>query len=297
LTARHEPVMLREVLELFRIEPGCTYVDATVGLGGHSAAMLAEGARLVGVDRDPEALAHAAARLEGYAERLVLIHGSFTDLPDLLASIGIGPVHGVLMDLGVSSLQLEKPERGFSFRQDGPLDMRMDPNGPVTAAELVNGLPEPDLARILHAYGGEPRARSIARAIVRARDRAPISSTSELAAVITRVASRGGRRSIHPATRSFQALRIAVNDELDTLEQGIAGALEVLAPGGRLVVIAFHSLEDRIVKRAFLHEASEGRLEILTRKPLRPAREEVVVNPRARSAKLRAAQVSHVGPR
>jgi len=294
---RHEPVMVGEVLNLLRIEPGRIYVDATVGLGGHSAAMLSEGAHLVGVDRDPEALARAAARLEDYAERLVLIHGSFADLPDLLASVHIGPVQGVLLDLGVSSLQLERPERGFSFRQDGPLDMRMDPDGPVTAAELVNGLPETDLARILQAYGEEPRARSIARAIVRARDRAPISSTAELAAVIARAASPGGRRRVHPATKSFQALRIAVNDELGALEQGIAGALEVLTPGGRLVVIAFHSLEDRIVKRTFLHEASESRLDILTKKPLRPAREEVVVNPRARSAKLRAAQVSHVGPR
>jgi len=287
--------MVREVLELLRIEPGRTYVDATVGLGGHSEAMLSQGARLVGVDRDPEALAHAAVRLEGYTERVTLIHGSFAVLPGLLASVNVGPVHGVLLDLGVSSLQLERPERGFSFRQDGPLDMRMDPHGPVTAAELVNGLAEPELARILHEYGEEPRARGIARAIVRARDHAPIATTSELAAIITRAASRGGRRRIHPATKSFQALRIAVNDELAALEQGIAGALEALAPGGRLVVIAFHSLEDRIVKRAFLREQSEGRLEILTRKPLRPAHEEVVVNPRARSAKLRAAQVPHVG--
>ena len=286
----HEPVLVAEVRGFLHPRPGKLIVDATVGTGGHAEDFLRHGAAVVGIDRDPHALALARDRLAGFGERVRLVHGNFRDLPGLLSSLGLGRVDGVLFDLGASSLQLGSPERGFSFSSDGPLDMRMDPGSSTTASDLVNHLPEQELARILGEYGEERYARRIARAIVRAR---PLRTTLELASLVAR-AYPPGRHRIHPATRTFQALRIAVNDELGALEAGLAGAGEVLAPGGVLAAIAFHSLEDRIVKRFLRREAVAGRLEVLTKRPVVPKEEEVARNPRSRSAKLRAARVPEV---
>ncbi len=288
LGSAHTPVLLEEVLTWLSPRPGGTYVDATVGLGGHAEAILERilpGGRLIGLDRDPEAIAVARERLSRFQGAFQLVHADFADLRKVLQDLGIGQVQGVLMDLGVSVLQLTSPHRGFSFSLPGPLDMRMDPSSPVTAADLVNRLSEQELADLLRHYGEEPFARRIARAIVRRR---PIYTTQELReAVAQAVPRRAWPRRIDVATRTFQALRIAVNRELEALEQALPQAVEVLSPGGRLVVISFHSLEDRIVKQ-FLRRA-EG-LRVLTPKPVRPSREEVRRNPRARSARLRAAE-------
>ncbi len=289
----HEPVLLDEVLSLLSPGPGVLICDATCGTGGHAEAILARGAELVGLDKDPQALEIARGRLARFGARVRLLHADFRELRAALARLGIKEVQGVLFDLGVSSLQLDSPARGFSFREEAPLDMRMDPSQPLTAAELVNRLPEPELARILWEYGEERYARRIARGIVRARDKAPIPTTTELARLVARCYPPG-RHRIHPATRTFQALRIAVNDELAALKEGLAQAVELLSPGGVVCVISFHSLEDRIVKYFFRARAKAGRLELLTKKPLRPSPEEVARNPRARSAKLRAARVPEV---
>lgn len=289
----HEPVLLDEVLSLLSPGPGVLICDATCGTGGHAEAILARGAELVGLDKDPQALEIARGRLARFGARVRLLHADFRELRAALARLGIKEVQGVLFDLGVSSLQLDSPARGFSFREEAPLDMRMDPSQPLTAAELVNRLPEPELARILWEYGEERYARRIAREIVRARDKAPIHTTTELARLVARCYPPG-RHRIHPATRTFQALRIAVNDELAALKEGLAQAVELLSPGGVVCVISFHSLEDRIVKHFFRARAKAGRLELLTKKPLRPSPEEVARNPRARSAKLRAARVPEV---
>ncbi len=263
-------------------------MDATVGLGGHAEAILERilpGGRLIGLDRDPEAIAVARRRLSRFQGAFQLVQADFAHLREVLQDLGIAQVQGVLMDLGVSALQLTSPHRGFSFSLPGPLDMRMDPSSPVTAADLVNRLSEPELADLLRRYGEEPFARRIARAIVRRR---PIHTTQELReAVVQAVPRRAWPRRIDVATRTFQALRIAVNRELEALEQALPQAVEVLSPGGRLVVISFHSLEDRIVKH-FLRRT--GGLRVLTPKPVRPSREEVRHNPRARSARLRAAE-------
>jgi len=260
-----------------------TVVDMTVGAGGHAAALLAAGVdRLLGVDRDPTALAIAGERLAGFGERFHAIHARFSEIDEETIE---GSVDGVLYDLGVSSMQLDRPERGFSYRDDGPLDMRMGDDGP-TAADLVNELPEGELADLIFGYGQEPKSRRIAAAIVRARSRTPIETTDQLAGVVVGAVGRrpGGP---HPARRTFQALRIAVNRELEELAASLPQAVDLLAPGGRVVVIAYHSLEDRIAKRTF---REDGRLAILTKKPLQPSRDEVQTNPRARSAKLRAAE-------
>jgi 16S rRNA (cytosine1402-N4)-methyltransferase len=257
-----------------------TVLDATLGAGGHAAALLEAGVRrVIGLDRDPEAIRLASERLAGYGSRFRAILGRFSELPTE------PPVDGVLFDLGVSSMQLDRPERGFSYRRPGPLDMRMGPEGP-SAMELVNTAPEEELARILFEYGEERRSRRVAAAIVRARARAPIATTDELARVVAGAlgARRGGP---HPARRTFQALRIAVNRELEELAASLPRAVGALAPGGRVVVISYHSLEDRIAKRFLLGEPT---LEVLTRKPLVPSKAEAARNPRARSAKLRAAQ-------
>lgn len=291
----HRPVLLAEVVGFLAPAPGKLIVDATCGTGGHTQALLERGARVVALDRDPQALALARERLAAFQARLQLVKGDFRRLRELLASLEINEVDGVLFDLGVSSLQLDTPARGFSFREEAPLDMRMDPSQSRTAGELVNRLPEEELARILWEYGEERYARRIARAIVRARDKAPIESTTELARLVARCYPPG-RHRIHPATRTFQALRIAVNDELSALEEGLSQAVELLRPGGVICVISFHSLEDRIVKHRFREWAAAGRLELLTRKPTRPSSAEVAENPRARSAKLRAARVPEVGP-
>ena len=257
-----------------------TVVDMTLGAGGHTEALLAAGVeRVIGVDRDPTALSLAAQRLEVFGDRVHLIRSTF-------AAVEVdGPVDGILYDLGVSSMQLDRPERGFGYRQDGPLDMRMGGEGP-SAADLVNELPEEELANVIFEFGGEHRSRRIARAVVRARERSPIETTDALARV---VAGALGRRpgGPHPARRTFQALRIAVNRELEELDASLPQAVELLAPGGRVVVLAYHSLEDRIVKRAFLEDE---RLLRLTKKPVMPGPDEIAANPRARSARLRAAE-------
>ena len=301
--ATHVPVLVAEVVEWLRPRPDACLVDATIGLGGHAAALLAAapGSKLLGIDRDPEALAAAGARLTSFGDRVVLQQGSYEALPAALAAMGWSGADAVLLDLGVSSLQLDDVARGFSFRADGPLDMRMDPDAPRTAAEIVNGWSEADLAQLLHEYGEEPRARRVARSIVRAR---PLATTAALAAAVTR-ALGGGRPGHHPATRTFQALRIAVNDELEALDRFLADGWELLRPHGRLAVLAYHSLEDRRVKDAFRRWAADclcpprvapctcgwrAKVRMLTRRPARPAPAEVTANPRARSARLRVVE-------
>lgn len=264
-------------------------MDATVGEGGHAvmiASRLSASGTLVCLDRDAEVLAIARERLSPYACRQVFIHDDFRRLPRRLSDEGVAVVDGVLMDLGISSYHLSCPERGFSFRHEGPLDMRLDRRG-ETAARLIARCSEQALAELFRRYGEEPRARAIARAIVAQRKRAPIRTTTELASIVAR--SVGSRRR-HPATRIFQALRIAVNRELDDLDKAVQAAARLLKEAGRLVVITFHSLEDRIVKQALASLQGEGEVAVLTRKPLTPDREEVARNPRARSAKLRAAE-------
>jgi 16S rRNA (cytosine1402-N4)-methyltransferase len=259
-----------------------TVMDMTLGAGGHAEALLASGVeRVIGLDRDPVAIELATARLARFGERFAAVQTRFSDVP------AENPVDGVLYDLGVSSMQLDRPERGFSYRTDGPLDMRMGPDG-ERAMDIVNTAPEEELARIVFQYGEERRSRRVAAAIVRARSRSPIETTDELAGVVASAlgARRGGP---HPARRTFQALRIAVNRELEELAASLPRAVDILAPGGRVIVIAYHSLEDRIVKRFF---NAVPDLEILTKKPLRPSAVEAARNPRARSAKLRAAERS-----
>jgi len=282
----HEPVMVEEVLRFLEPGPRKLIVDATVGTGGHAQAILERGAELVGIDRDPYALEVARERLCRFGKRVCLVHGNFRDLEGILRELGIEAVDGVLFDLGMSSFQLEDPERGFSFLVESPLDMRMDPTQSLTAYEIVNHWPERKIAEILREYGEERYARKIARAIVRAR---PIETTTELARIVARCYPPGYHR-IHPATRTFQALRIAVNDELNALKEGLLAAIRCLRPGGVVVAISFHSLEDRIVKHTFRQRWIADEVEILTKKPVIPSQEEISRNPRARSAKLRAAR-------
>lgn len=286
----HEPVLLREVLNFLSPKPGKIIVDATVGTGGHAEAILAQGAKVIGIDQDPQSLELARERLRPFGESFLPVRGNFRNLREILFGLGVTKVDGILFDLGLSSFHLSQPERGFSFQHDGPLDMRMDPDNPRSASDLVNGLPEKELARILREYGEERYAERIAREIVKSR---PIRTTGELARIVARCYPPGNYR-IHPATRTFQALRIAVNDELSALREALPQALELLAPGGVLCVIAFHSLEDRIVKRFLREEARAGRVKLLVKKPVRPSPEEVARNPRSRSARLRAAQVPEV---
>jgi 16S rRNA (cytosine1402-N4)-methyltransferase len=280
----HEPVMTAEVVEL--LGGRRTVVDMTVGSGGHAAALLEAGvSRLVGVDRDPEALALAGGRLSAFGERARLVAARFSEVDEDVVG---GPADGVLFDLGVSSMQLDRPERGFGYRVDGPLDMRMGEGsgeaGP-SAADLVNELPERDLADLIYRLGEEPRSRRIAAAIVRHR---PVRTTDQLTGiVVSAVGKRPG--GPHPARRTFQALRIAVNRELEELTAALPPAAGLLGPGGRVVVISYHSLEDRIVKRAF---RDDDRLDVLTKKPLAASAAERAANPRSRSAKLRAAERS-----
>jgi 16S rRNA (cytosine1402-N4)-methyltransferase len=284
--AGHVPVLLAETLEVLAVRPGGFWVDGTVGLGGHAAAILRASAphgRLLGLDRDGETLARARAALAPFGERARLEQADFREIPERCGE----PAQGILLDLGVSSAQLDDPGRGFSFQAEGPLDMRMDRGDGETAADLVNGLPEKTLAEVIFRYGEERASRRIARAIVRARERAPLATTTELAAVVRRASPPRRRRGHDPATRTFQALRIRVNRELEGLEAAMEGAAACLAPRGRLAVIAFHSLEDRAVKTVFRALAGRG-FSLVTRKPLRPSAEEVRRNPRARSARLRA---------
>jgi 16S rRNA (cytosine1402-N4)-methyltransferase len=322
--ARHQPVLLDRVTDLLRPRPGGTYLDATLGLGGHSERLLEASApdgRVIGLDRDPAALDLARQRLAWAGDRLVAVAASFEDLGEVAARLGVDAVDGVLYDLGVSSLQLDEGDRGFSYRADAPLDMRMDPTAGISAAEVVATYPRAELARILREYGEERFAVRIARVLDEARRRAPIATTGQLAELVKAAVPAAARRTgPHPARRAFQALRIEVNRELDALRASLPQAIDLLAPGGRLVVLSYHSLEDRSVKQA-LAEAAGGRVEapspfrgsrheppgppglpgdppaaraalvtVLTRRPERPDPSEVAANPRAESAKLRAAE-------
>jgi len=300
---KHIPVLLDEALAGLAVQPGGRYIDATVGAGGHAAAILLHSApdgKLLGLDADPEAIRYAQQALQPFGDRLVLRAANFRRLGQVARSLGFDPVDGILLDLGLSSRQLDDAGRGFSFSKDGPLDMRLDPDSDTTAADLVNHLAEDELADMLWRFGDERRSRRIARAIVAAR---PLTTTGQLADLIERTIGR--REKIHPATRTFQALRIATNDELGALAQVLPQARDLLQPGGRLVVIAFHSLEDRLVKRFYQQEARDcicppeapictcehrASLRIVARKPIRPRPEEVAQNPRSRSARLRVAE-------
>ena len=302
--APHQPVLYQESLDALQPRDDGLYVDGTLGAGGHAAGILVASApsgRLLGLDVDPQALAIAGERLAGFGERATLVRASYSQIAQQLAAIGWDAVDGILLDLGASSMQFDTAERGFAFSQDGPLDMRMDPDLQRSAADLVNELPEKDLADLIYEYGEEARARTIARRIVQER---PIHGTAELAGVVAR-ALRARRGGIHPATRTFQALRIAVNDELDNLQAVLPQAMEALKAGGRLVVIAFHSLEDRLVKQYFRQESRDcicppeqlvctcehqASINEVTRKPIRPSSAEEEQNPRARSARLRVAE-------
>lgn len=303
----HIPVLCNSVLDLLRVRPQGVYVDCTVGLGGHSREILKGLGKghLVVLDLDEDALRIAARRLSGSKARLSLHRENFRNLPRLLRKLRIPRIDGCLADVGVSSLQLETAERGFSFMREGPLDMRMDRTKTVTAASLVNDSPPERLVEILRTYGEVTGAARVVAALVEERHRKPFETTTELAAVVERVKGWPRGTRLHPATQVFQALRIEVNQELKNLEEFLTGVVDFLRPGGRLVVLAFHSLEDRLVKRAFARESGKcicfsprdlcgcprrRRVRILTRKPLRPSGQEVRTNPRSRSARLRAVE-------
>ncbi len=284
----HVPVLLDEVIDGLDLHPGDDVIDGTLGNGGHSAAILERTGpkgRILGIDRDPDAGTAARQALKPYGKRAVIVQGNYAEMEEHAAKNGFPQVHGILLDLGIRSDQLESSGRGFSFQRDEPLLMTMDGSEEETAAHLVNTLPVGELVEIFRAYGEEPHALSIAKAIVTARKRQRITTSGQLTDIIT--AAVPGRGKIHPATRTFQALRIAVNDELGALERGIASAFRLLEPGGRLAIISFHSLEDRMVKRAFINATKAGRAVTITKKPLIPSPAEVANNPRSRSAKLR----------
>lgn len=303
----HRPVLLRETIELLAAERGGLFVDCTVGLGGHSEAILqaSSDAQVLGIDRDEEALGLATERLAQYGSRFRAVHADFRELTRVLATAEVRQVRGVVADLGVSSLQLDSPGRGFSFRHEAPLDMRMDISSGETAAELLGRLSEVEIARIIFEYGEERRSRRIARRIVERRDRGePIQTTHDLADLVARAVGPDKKRRIHPATRTFQALRIAVNGELENLDRFLVQAVDHLEQAGRLAVISFHSLEDRIVKRTLLKLSGRcqcpprlpvcicgvtKRISILTRRAIVPDESEIEENPRSRSAKLRGA--------
>jgi len=307
----HLPVLVDEVIEMLAPTPGSLHIDATLGAGGHTERILEAASpegRVLGVDADPAAIHRVEVRLRArFGERLVLRQGNFRELATIAPEAGFGAVDGALFDLGLSSYQLADRDRGFGFRAGGPLDMRFDTSRGVPAAELLASLDAPELTALFRRYGEEPKAGRIARAIVDARRTAPITTAEELAALVERVAPPDPRkrRRIHPATRVFQALRIAVNEELDALQAGLAAALDLLRPGGRLVVLSYHSLEDRIVKRFFQAErrgcicppqlpvcvcGRNPRLRLVTNPSLTPTAAEIAANPRARSARLRAAE-------
>lgn len=299
----HRPVLYQEIIHALRPRREGRYLDGTVGAGGHAWGILEASApdgRLLGLDLDPQALEVARKRLAGFGDRVILVRASYITLQAQLRQVGWTDVQGVILDLGLSSMQLDTAERGFSFRNDAPLDMRFDPQNPVTAADLVNQLPENELADLIYRYGEERRSRQIARALVQAR---PLQTTGELAKVVAQVVR--GQPGLHPATRTFQALRIAVNRELEALETVLPQALAALATGGRMAVISFHSLEDRIVKQFMRYESRDcvcpprqpvctcghqAALIEVTRRPVRPAAAEIAENPRARSAVLRIAE-------
>jgi len=285
----HQPVMVAEVLQNLITDPDGIYVDATVGGGGHAKAIMekvSNQAVLVGIDRDPEAIEAAGKELVNFATRVKLIQGSFSKIAEILKQEKIDTINGALFDLGVSSRQLDIPERGFSFSQDGPLDMRMDRSQKLDACQVVNTYSEKELADIFFYYGGERKSRKIARSIVYARQKKPITTTGELEKIIwsCNPERRGG---IHPATRVFMALRVFVNQELEELSKALEGIVQYMKEGARLVVLSYHSLEDRIVKNFF---RDNDRLKIINRKPIIPSWQEIQLNPRARSARMRVAQ-------
>jgi len=308
----HRPVMLEEVLERLAVQPGGTYLDGTLGGGGHTRALLERcgpQGRVIGLDRDPIELGETREALREFGDRLIPVHQSFEEMDVAVRAAGLRHVDGVMMDLGVSSDQLDRAERGFSLMKDGPLDMRMNPTEGLSAAEWINQTPTVEMARVFRLYGEEPQARRVAQWVAREREEGAIMTTQRLAELGER--AKGGRRGrIHPATKVFQAVRMAVNDEMGHLERGLQAALRVVRKGGRVVVITFHSLEDRMVKQFF--RAHEGRMESLPqggeewigeeprverveRKVVRPSEVEIRENPRARSAKLRSVTVLEQG--
>lgn len=298
----HIPVMLKETIKYLDIKPGCWYVDCNLGGGGHTDGILKAGGNVLGIDLDPDSIKEVAknhnlkikevnGQLWAISENLVLAQSNFSNLKQVAEQANIRPISGVLFDLGVSSYQLEEPERGFSFNTEAPLDMRMDPTHmQISAKELINGLREDELIQLFTNYGEERFAKPIAKKIVQYRQQKSIDTTNELAQIILSIRHRTDSDRTHPATRVFQALRIAVNDELESLRQVLPNTLAVLSPGGRLVTISFHSLEDRIVKNFMKDEDKNGSIKIITQKPVEPTEEEVSQNPRSRSGKLRAAE-------
>jgi 16S rRNA (cytosine1402-N4)-methyltransferase len=289
LSVLHIPVLLKEVVDWLQIRPEGTYMDATVGTGGHAIAIaerLTTG-HLVGMDRDPQALEIARERLKAHERRVSLVHAEFSKIDEVAASLNLPPFDGVIADLGVSSLELDSPERGFSFRWAAPLNMRMNPDDALTADEIVNYWPEKELADLLYQKAEERDSRRIARAIVRAR---PIRDTEHLATVVAGVRKARGRQRLQPATKTFLALRIAVNRESEELGQFLSRTPATLNSGGRWIVLSYHSLEDRLVKHAFQDLAREGSFQVLTKKVIQPGDEEIRNNPRARSAKMRVAE-------
>lgn len=305
MQATHVPVMTREVLAALAVRPGGRYVDCTMGGGGHARAILeaaSPGGSLVGIDLDPQALEMARERLEEFGEAVRLVEGNFRQVGEICREIDFAPVHGVLFDLGMSSLQVEEEERGFSFQREGPLDMRFSRREAPTAADIVNEYSEEELAELLRRYGEQPRSRRIARRIVEMR---PLSTTTQLAKAIEQAVGRGGRNKSHPATRTFQALRIAVNQELENLAAALPQAHGLLGFGARIAVISYHSLEDRLVKKYLQRESRDcvcppgtpvcicghrATLRLVTRGAVKPSQDEIAANPRSRSARLRAAE-------
>ena len=305
----HQPVLLREAVEQLTVRSGWVGVDATAGEGGHSLALLqasAPSGRVLGIDRDPRSLSRAERRLSDFGSRFITAQGNYADLERLAQGANLAQADGVLLDLGLSSWQLEAAGAGFSFQRDEPLDMRFDPNSASPdAAELVNELPEDELRKLLFQYGEEPRARTIARTLVQARQASPIRTTGQLVELLKSIPGLARSRRTHPATRTFQALRIAVNDELTNLEEGLKAAIGLLKPEGRLVVISYHSLEDRLVKQTLAYQAAncvcppqipvcvcnhQATVRIINRRIIRPAPDEVAANPRSRSARMRVAE-------
>lgn len=293
----HIPVLLKETIDLLEVEPGKRFIDATLGGGGHGEEIIKRGGELLGIDRDPDAIKYVTARFERFFSTQKacpppkVVRGNFEHIGEIARASGFEQVDGVLFDLGVSSHQLETPQRGFSVNQEGPLDMRMDPGLTITAKDLVNALGETELRELFTKLGEEKLARRFARTIVNVRRIKPIETADELAKMLLSVAPKRGKFDrIHPATRVFQALRIAVNDELNNLRIALPKATGLLKRNGRIVILSFHSLEDSIVKKYFLEEQTKDILKIINKKPIIPTLEEVKENPRARSAKLRAAQ-------
>lgn len=288
--------MLKEILEYLRLSPGKKIVNTTVGMGGHSEKIVqavVPGGGLIAIDRDEESLASTRQRLARFAEHCQFVHANFVDVESVLAGLGVHNIDGIIFDLGISSVQLEDSQRGFSFQKEGPLDMRMDRSSYISAYDLLNNLHEDEISELLWTFGEERWHNRIAHLIVQAREKEPIATTTQLADLAFRAIPRRYRHRyyrIHPATRTFQAVRIAVNRELENLENALAKAIGVLAPQGRICVISFHSLEDRIAKHSFRKHESEGLITIITQKPLTPSASEVELNPLSRSAKLRVAE-------